>query len=147
MNPFLNTPTLRKDFTDCANDNPKKSKPSRPSPFCLRLTPEERCYLEQKAGSQSLGSYIRAQILEDRAQKRRKLRKPKSDEKALASLLQALGRSHIPSNLNQLAKAVNAGTLPLTGDLEQELQTACAAVIAMRSMLIEALGLHEEKHK
>ncbi len=72
------------------------------TPFSIRLTPSEKAYLTQKAGSRPLGAYIREELLGKQASLRRKERKPKVDEKQVAALLAELGQSRIPSNLNQL---------------------------------------------
>lgn len=117
------------------------STKSRPAPFSLRLTAEERAYLEAKAGNQPLGGYIRSQLLGKMNTPRRSFRKPKTDEKQVAALLHELGQSRIPSNLNQLAKAANCGTLDVSEDVEEQLRMASAAVIAMREALFIALGL------
>lgn len=111
------------------------------TPFSIRLTPSEKAYLTQKAGSRPLGAYIRQELLGNRANSRRKERKPKIDEKQVAALLAELGQSRIPSNLNQLAKAANTGTLGTTEVVEQQLHDACGAVLAMREALFIALGL------
>ena len=58
-------------------------------------------------------------------------------------VLAALGQSRIASNLNQLAKAVNIGVLPVTPETEADMSEACAAVSAMRADLMRALGLVE----
>ena len=43
-------------------------------------------------------------------------------------------------NLNQLAKAVNTGSLPVTPETEADLKEACRDVAAMRADLMRALG-------
>jgi hypothetical protein len=111
------------------------------TPFSIRFTPSEKAYLTQKAGCRPLGAYIREELLGKQADLRRKERKPKADEKQVAALLAGLGQSRIPSNLNQLAKAANQGTLGTSEEIEQQLQDACAAVLAMREALFTALGL------
>ena len=110
-------------------------------PFCLRLTKSERAYLEQKAGNRPLGRYIREQLLGDMQRKRRVLRKPKVDDQKLALLLAEIGQSRLSSNLNQLAKSANMGTIDVSDDVEAQLADACAAVMIMRDTLMMALGL------
>lgn len=39
-------------------------QPKLPSPFCLRLTPEERAQLEQAAGVLPLGAYVVGTLIE-----------------------------------------------------------------------------------
>ncbi len=138
MNIQAVTPQARKSFYRVAG-NPYKAKNA--TPFSIRLTIEERSYLQYKAGAQPLGAYIRAQLLEGQHKKRRSLRKPKVNEKELVGLLAALGQSRMSSNLNQLAKAANTGTLDVSKDIEQQLQDAYGAVIEMRKALLMALGL------
>ena len=52
----------------------------------------------------------------------------------------ALGGSRLSSNLNQLAKAVNTGSLPVTPETEDDLKQACREVAEMRAELLRALG-------
>ena len=111
------------------------------APFSLRLTTDERAYLEQLAAGRPLGAYIRERLLGEQAEKRQYIRKPKIDEKLIAPVLAALGASRLSSNLNQLAKSANMGTLDASQDVEQELKDACAAVLTMRDALFVALGL------
>lgn len=113
----------------------------RPSPFCIRLSPDERAYLEHLAGNRPLGAYIRQCLLGDQAEKRRELRSPKIEQEQYAALLAAMGRSHLSSNLNQLAKHANVGTLDVSRNIEQELHDAYLAVLEMRKALFMALGL------
>ena len=137
-------PGLSETFREAAakQPNPKHAKPA--APFSLRLTFEERAYLEEKAGNRPLGAYIRERLLGDRSGKRRRSRKPKLDDQKIALVLADLGRSRLASNLNQLAKAANMGTLDVSSEVERELQTACQAVATMRDILIASLGLKVE---
>ncbi|MES9930514.1 MAG: hypothetical protein ABW158_20595 [Candidatus Thiodiazotropha sp. 6PDIVS] len=129
------------DFNLHANDL-KPEKPSRPSPFCLRLSREERALLERAAGDLPLGTYIRKRLLNDAVASRRKVRKkPFKDKTLLAQALAELGRSRLSSNLNQIAKAIHTGTLILTPDVRATLLEACADIQAIRTMLMKALGL------
>ena len=123
----------------CAAPQPSRKKP--PSPFSLRLSAEERAYLIQQAGGRPLGTYIRSRLLGNKADKRRTFRKPKIDDKQLAQVLAGLGASRLSSNLNQLAKSANMGTLDVSRNVEQELEDACAAILVMRDTLLMALGL------
>lgn len=112
---------LRSDFQGRAK--PKApSRKKRPAPFCLRLTPDERAYLERKARNRPLGTYIRERLLGDRAEERREQRRPTIEQEQYAALLAALGSSRVSSNLNQLAKVANTGTLDVSQDLEQQLK-------------------------
>lgn len=68
----------------------------------------------------------------------------KEERKQLAQLLAALGASHIASNLNQLAKAANSGSLLLTPETDALLKEACFFVIEMGNALLEVLGSKKE---
>lgn len=119
-----------------------RAKPTYP--FSLRFTVEERAYLEKQAGRKPLGTYMRERLLESHADERRIIRKPTVDDEKITSVLHQLGQSRLPSNLNQLAKAANTGTLDVSQDIEQQLQEAYGAVLAMRDALFMALGLKPE---
>lgn len=122
-----------------SSDNQGKSQGS-PAPFSLRLTFEERAALEKAAGNMPLGAYIRSQALGGKESRRRKKRRrPIKDHKALAYVLGELGKARLASNLNQLARAVNTGSLPVTPETEKALQEACNDVRKMRIMLMRAL--------
>ena len=112
-----------------------------PCPFSLRLTVEERAALEREAGRQPLGAYIRSKLLHSSEAPRRARRTPVGDDKALAQLLGELGRARLANNLNQLAKAVHTGSLPVTPETEKAILTACQEVQRMRETLVTALGL------
>lgn len=91
-------------------------KPRRPAPLSLRLTPEDRERLESDAVGMSLGAYIRWRLFDpDRPPPRHRGKAPVKDHQALSAVLGQLGQSRIASNLNQLAKAANAGALDALG--------------------------------
>ena len=111
----------------------------------MRLTFEERAKLEELAGTMPLGRYIREQLLGDDAAPRKKRgRYPVRDHEALGRFLGALGSSRLSSNLNQLARASNTGSLPVTPETKAEIKEACESVIAMRKELMRALGSASE---
>lgn len=94
------------------------SKPKRAPPLSVRLGPKERERLEQDAGEMSLASYIRSRLFDSTVEPNRKHMKrgrfPVKDHQALAQLMGLLGQSRIANNVNQLARAANTGTLPVT---------------------------------
>jgi hypothetical protein len=119
-----------------------KSKTARPAPFSLRLTEIERAQLEAKAGSMPLASYIKSVVLADDAPKYRKRSKPPvAEQQLLAEVLVKLGATRSANNLNQIAKAINQGTLYLDDELETDIQTALAEIAWMRVTLMQALGI------
>lgn len=69
---------------------------------------------------------------------------PVKDHEILGRALAALGQSRLSSNLNQLAKAVNSGTLPVHPETEAEIVRACSDVSKIRSDFLRVLGLDGE---
>ena len=140
MSGFTNIPSAVQAFSAATASLPKKSKRRYTPPFSLRLTVEERKRLDELAGNQPLGSYIRNRILGEQTEKRRKIKKPTPDTALLALVLGEFGRSRLASNINQLAKAANIGILDVTPETEREIVQACAEIQAIRVLLITALG-------
>ena len=111
-----------------------------PSPFSLRLTFEERARLEQDAAGMALGAYVREKLFgDDVAPRKTRGKFPVKDHEALGRVLAALGASRLSNNLNQLARAVNTGSLPVTPETEHDLAEAYAAIQDMRRDLLTAL--------
>lgn len=114
----------------------------RPTPFSLRLTFEERAKLERDAAGMALGAYIRSRLLDsDLVAPRKRGKFPVKDHQALAQLLGLLGQSRLANNVNQLARAADTGSLPVTPDVESALLSAVGDVSEMRQLLIQALNI------
>lgn len=93
----------------------------------------------------SLGGYIQYRLFDSGSPPpRRRSKNPVKDHKALAQALGLLGQSRISSNLNQLARSANTGSLPVTPDTEVALMKALDEVHEIRRLLIEALNLEVE---
>ena len=118
-----------------------KNKPKYPPPFSLRLTTEERAELRRRAGSKSIGEYVRSVLFGSDASPRKVRRQPRNIDHVRASELAGLGNSRLASNLNQIAKAANMGALPLTEDLVAELHDACRDIKVMREVLLKNLRI------
>jgi len=114
------------------------------TPFSMRLTKAQRRKLGEDAAPMPVAEYVRSRLFENPAPLKRTLRRPVQDEQALTRVLGALGQSRLGSNLNQLAKAVHSGSLPVTPETEKAILEACAAVKEMRHELVNALGLPPE---
>ncbi|HVA89571.1 MAG TPA: plasmid mobilization relaxosome protein MobC [Chloroflexota bacterium] len=100
----------------------------------VRWTDEEFNALAAKADKAGLAiaAFMRAAALGDAGP--RAQRRPPADHKALRQILGELGR--VGNNLNQIARALNAGEqarLP-------ELKDALRAYMAIRDAIFEALG-------
>lgn len=118
---------------------PAPVKP-RPAPFSIRLSPQERQTLLARAGGLPLGTYAKSVLLGTDVPRRR-TRAASADEALLARVLAALGASRLASNLNQIAKQANLGSLPVTQELEDDLRRACAEISEMRALMMTALGI------
>jgi len=123
---------------------PARERKPRPAPFSLRLNEDERARLADEAKGAPLGAYIKAKALGGPSLRVRRSGLPIEDRQALAQALALLGRSRISSNLNQLAHAVNIGSLPVTPETEAELAATLRDVREIRRLLVAALGLEGE---
>ena len=135
--------TLDHNFNEIAASaaKPGAETSKYPPPFSIRLTFEERARLDADRGRVSLAAHIRERLFDDGATPRKKPgNSPIKDAEALGRVLGALGGSRLSSNLNQLAKAVNTGSLPVTPETEADLVAACEEVKALRLDLLRALG-------
>lgn len=135
--------TLDHNFNNIASNEatPEADKPSYPPPFSIRFTFEERARLDVKRGRKALAAHIREALFgEDATPRKKPGNSPVKDAEALGRVLGALGASRLSSNLNQLAKAVNTGSLPVTPETEADLVAACEEVRAIRDDLLRALG-------
>ncbi|MEJ7926383.1 hypothetical protein WG908_06370 [Sphingobium sp. AN641] len=114
----------------------------RDAPLSLRLSRDERARLERDAAGMSLGAYIKWRLFDpDRPPPRTRGKAPVRDHILLSQLMALLGQSRLSSNVNQLAKAANSGSLPVTPETETDLRHACRDLAEMRRMLMQALGL------
>lgn len=114
-------------------------------PFSMRLTRAQRRKLDADSAPLTAGEYVRSRLFDNPTPLKRTSRRPVQDEQALVRVLGALGRSRLSSNLNQLAKAVHSGSLPVTPETEQAILEACSAVQNMSAELVKALGLPPER--
>jgi len=111
-------------------------------PLSLRVTFEEKANLEKDAAGMSLSAYMRWKLFDPTTPPpHRRGGFPVKDHRALAQLLAMLGQSRLANNVNQLAKAANSGSLPVTPDTEEALLTAVHEVAQMRALLIKALDV------
>lgn len=119
---------------------PSTGKPKSTRPVSIRLTEEERSRFQAEAGATPLSVHLRARLLAGTGLRRTEAHFRYVD---FARLLSQLGQSSLSSNLADLAEAARSGGLPVNPDTEKALNDACAAVIAMRSELLLALGLRK----
>ena len=77
----------------CSSDRTERKEVTVTRPFSIRLTHAERERLDNLAGHQPLGTYIRSVLLGDHVKKRRILRRPAANDQHVASALSVLGQS------------------------------------------------------
>ena len=130
---------LHHEFNNIAK--PRAKKADYPPPFSLRLTYEERARLDAERGGMTLAAYIRERLFGvDAAPRKKRGNSPVQDKEALGRMAGALGQSRLSQNMNQLAKAVNSGSLPVTPETEAEIKEACREIAEMRAALLAVLG-------
>lgn len=100
----------------------------------VRLSEDERATIDEAAERAGLmpGSYAREALLGRPAP--RQVRRPAVERKELARLLGQIG--HIGGNINQLAKAANAGVVVY----EDEIDAALRGLAEVRDAILTALG-------
>jgi hypothetical protein len=115
-----------------ASGSEKRQRNKRSTP---RFTEEEFNRIAAKADNAGLGfaAYLRAAALDGDAGPRAQ-RRPPADHKALREILGHVGR--IGNNVNQIARALNAGDAAKLPDLQEALQ----AYLDIRNAIFEALG-------
>jgi len=124
-----------------ANNRSSDSK-KYPAPFSLRLNSDEREELKRLADGIPMGQFIKDAIFNKKVRPNYRRSRPAiRDHKLLAQILGMLGKSRIPSNINQLAKAANSGSLPVNEEVLKSLFEAVRAIEWMRKSLIEGMGL------
>lgn len=132
--------TVKKDFRHSARSQiAVKPKGEKLYPMSFRVTAGEKTQIKSNAGDNSVSQYLRLAALKGEVLPRKTNASIKID--MAARILGMLGQSDLHSNISKIANAAQQGALPVTEDLTQELQNACALIIAMRQDLIEALGI------
>ena len=141
--------SLGSAFNSTGHQEDNRSREERPRkkrlpPFSIRLSEKERARLASEAAGAPLGAYIKAKALGEPSLRKRRTGVAVADKTSLAQVLALLGRSRLANNINQLAWAVNIGSLPVTPETEAELFAAMRDVREMRRLLLIALGLKPE---
>ena len=108
------------------------------------LSEDERARLAMEAAGAPLGTYIKAKALGMAPLRMRRTGLSIQDRTAHAQTLALLGSSRLSSNLNQIAHAVNIGSLPVTPETEAVLFEALNDIREMRRLLMTALGMKLE---
>jgi hypothetical protein len=136
--------------TSSNQPKPQPSEPEKLVPMSFRVTEDEREQIRQDAGQLAVSSYIRHKLVGEKTAERKpqhtqKQQQPAIDHTTLAQLLGLLGQSELATSLIALALAAQSGSLPVTPDLTDKLNTACDTVQDMRVLLITALNVKAER--
>ena len=126
-------------MSDISDDKARKYPP----PFSIRFTFEESAQLDKLSAGVPLGKFIKDCLFKLAMCPDAPARLPIQDKKLIAKLLGLFGKSRIASNLNQLVKAANSGSLPINDEVQKAILEAAHAVLWMRDTLIQALGLNQ----
>ncbi len=98
--------------------------------------------LERDAGGMTVSAYIRERLFGEHAMPRkRRMKKPVKDHRAIAQLFALIKQTQCWNNLNQIARGINSNTWVVSPESEKMLQEACKAIVEIRDMLMKALGL------
>lgn len=132
--------SLAKTFAESAMA--ARVRPVASRPFSIRLSGEERLDLERQAGTQPLGTYVRARLLNNA--KPGKAGRVSADPALLGRILGKLGRLHLASSLSDLSAAATAGAVVITPELERDVRAAGRELREIRDLLMRALGLKRD---
>ena len=100
-----------------------------------------RLKAEAKTLGLSTGAYVRMLTVdEDTRRKLIVILERRNHRADFATILVALGKSRVASNLNQLAYAANIGNLVFTPDVIAQINEAYDAIMYIRSLLIIETG-------
>ncbi|MGB0662720.1 MAG: plasmid mobilization relaxosome protein MobC [Pontibacterium sp.] len=111
----------------------------------LRLTALQRAFVKQQsqAAMMSESDWIRYILFSDAAllTLKQKAAFRRVSDRDLGQVVSVLGQSRIPNNLNQIAKAINMGTIIVSPDTERHIDESYRMVLWIRQTLIQELGL------
>ena len=112
----------------------------------MRYSDKERKKVQANAEAMKLptSTYIRISSLSDDSRHLKRFELSTTQErKEYAQILAALGKSRISQNLNQIAYAINTGTLVLSPDVVSQITEACETLQWLRRSLIKKMGLRQ----
>jgi len=124
---------------------PCSKKQEETVPFSLRLTKAEHARLKSLSAGKSMAAYARQNLLGGNETKRTTRGKfPVKDQQALAKVLAKLGASPLATGVMGLFDLARSGSMPLTPETDAVLRAAHRDIVAMKKMLMTALGIQED---
>lgn len=110
----------------------------------IRLKPEERALIEEKAGRTPLAQFFRESALREAAANRApSVRRPVEDKRALSQVLALLGGSSLVSTFRRVARGVEDGTIAKGEETDVLLRQIADTLLAIKRLIMKALGVHE----
>ena len=127
-----------------------KSHSKRTVPLSIRVTEEEKAWLQEMAGTLAISGYIRQCLFRDTAAKRparhqKKQRQPSMDAQEVGRLLGMFGRSELARSMLALSLAAEQGNLHVTPEVEERIEIACEEINTIKLALIFALGVKPQE--
>jgi hypothetical protein len=101
-----------------------------------------RLQTEAKSLGLSTGAYVRMLTVDEATRHKLSVILERRNRRAeFATILMALGKSRIASNINQIAYSMNTGTLNFTPDVIGQINEAYEAIMYIRSLLMKETGV------
>jgi len=124
--------------TDIFNKNKRKYHPT----LQIHFSQSQREKLDSWADGRPIAAYIKDVLFIEERKPQRTHGVILQDKKLYAQALGSLGQSRLASNVNQMAKAVNSGSLQVNQETEAAILEAAKAIIVLRDVFFDAMGLH-----
>ena len=113
-------------------------------PYSILMSKAERHHIAQQASLIGITApeFIRTAALNKDIEKAlRKMKMQELDKREAVQILGALGRSNIPSNLNQIARSIKTGTFVFSIDTQRHITEAYELMLWIRDFLIRQQGI------
>ena len=137
---------LQQDFAVSADKQQSKRKKKRAAPLSIRLSANERAWLEEQAGGMPIGTFVKSRLFaaNDNTPPRTRNRAPVKDYEELAKVHGKFGRFDVFLTIKGLLKAIENGNIRLKPTTEDVLVSACEDIRDIRHHVMKALGTRAE---
>lgn len=106
----------------------------------VRISEEERDVLRREAGDRGVSAHVRGRLFPE-SMKTTTRRVPSGQAEVYARVLAQLGSSELAPLLREFVHLARSGSLEMSAETVQALESACSSIEEMRDLLIRALGL------
>lgn len=132
---------LRSDFA-ASNDNTQKRKKKRAAPLSIRLSANERTWLEEQAGGIPIGTYVKSRLFaaNDNTPPRTRGCAPIKNYEELAKIHGKFARFDVFLTIKGLLKVAASNNIRLKPQTEDALIAACHDISDIRHHIMKALG-------